>query len=388
MALGLCLILSAGTYFYWTLYDTREFSSTLQLSYALSQAIHLYGPLVMGLAAYVAVRQHRVPDIDLLKSSARGKRAFHLQSILWVSASGAAAYLLGCAAVFITGLVGDHFVNGLSLRILAPVLATPAIVAASYAIGSIFRFRITPALVAVAGYFLMTKPHYYSSRFVELAHVQQRRFTPWFEESTTQPLIFSVWMACLSTFAISFYLQGRVRIAGVTASVVVGAACVTALVTGAWNADDEYQLAKGVKLDCDVRGNICVHPAYRRAVPAFTPALENLNRRMESIGLDSIRVEQTPYAFDPTTDPTRTPVDIFSSTQDAVAISLGESVTYNLVELCERAEDRIRVATALATWLAGTGTGLGNRALVRDVEFADPSARVTSARDVLDVLGC
>jgi len=349
----LALVVAVGTVWYWGLFDDAVFSSSTVATYALSQSIQLTGPIIMGFAAVIGRRHALEPIGDLVRSSARGSGSMTTAVVVRISLAAIAGYVLGCVVVALVTLQ-SHFINGFSLRVLAPPIEVFALIMVGYVLGRLIPRRLTAALVAVGGYFLMTEPHYLSQRWVQLAHVQQARFTAWETASAWSGLPFLVWMLALSAMALAlptaFSRWPSAFVLAVASAVAL--ACVVSLYSAQWgDMQREFRVVGDVALSCDEGPLTCVHPAYVDAQPSFREVSAAANTRLERIGIGPLVYAQVPEPGSPSVGDVG--VDVFTDSPLGLQVGVSEGVNAWLRSQCSSPSLPPPALGPLASWVAG-----------------------------------
>ena len=287
---GLWLLLALPLFF-WLHRDLPRFAPFwFQTSLTVRDGITIVGPLLAGVAAWLAGREARRGLGELLRTTPRPAFARRLVAYAGVALCGLAVYCLIGLAIVAFSWSRASWGGPIVGPMLVGLVAVPVYGALGFAVGRRLPSRFTPPLVVLALLFLQTFVGQQREWYAFLSPVVSINGSVW---SGIQPdlaaqqslFLLSVGGAALASLALTSRFQ-RTSALGVAvcALLVVGSTALVwhdAPIRGGQelSTDPRYRSFPVIPYEpacADAPLTVCVHPAYRDALTDTTASLNRL----------------------------------------------------------------------------------------------------------------
>ncbi len=269
-----------------------------QASAAIRFTIITLGPLIAGLAAWMAGRSTRRGMEDLLATTPRPATGREVATWAGTMAWGILAYVVVAAYVGVLTYREATWGGPLAWPILEGLVAVAAYSAIGYAAGCYLRNRLLIPLVPIALYILqdilVTVNSESSLRYLSPASPGFSEVFYAFEPGLGAPK--TLWLLGLTGVALTAVaLRGRRTVAtwGLLLAAMAMTTTAGATLLRADYGEDQVKVAVPYQLVCVKRDfEVCVHPAYEAMLPQSVALIDTLMRPLKGIPGVPTRMEQ------------------------------------------------------------------------------------------------
>ncbi|WP_431932487.1 hypothetical protein [Micromonospora sp. RP3T] len=300
----------------------------LNMTSAVVGASMLSGPLIAGLAAWIATREHRRRAAYLRMGTARGVLAAPALEWATVVLVVAVSYLTVTVVLGVKTALGATAgapdLVWLSVGLIALVL----IATVGYLCGRLLPRVWTPPTVALISYlyFAWNLRHGGTSwSYLSPVTMQQVSiFRPMNDLLIAGQGLWYIALIALAAGTLAIVLKGRLQAAPlltVIAAVIVASVSVGVVLSqrGRILGEPEniaYRCSRGAP-------QVCVHPAFAKGLPRLTTIFVELHEKVQGTPADFVRIEQLPrdMAMQPRPDANRFALDSLSEADMRGAVS-------------------------------------------------------------------
>ncbi|WP_078662431.1 hypothetical protein [Streptomyces bicolor] len=266
-------------------------------------AVLLGVPLALAAGCRQGGRERRRRTEELMATAVRGTLARFLAAALPVACWAVAGYVVAAA---LTLLATALRATGDRPDLVAPLTDAVALASAvlvGHVVGRRLPWRLTPPLLAVAGYVVLGFVTYDSTGSL-------RHLTPIGDTSDIdvpvwwQPLVMAVWTGGLAAAAVLAYAARRrfTALLPLAAAMAAGTLLVQTG-DGLWHTNP---VARRQVCDTSTTPQICVNARYEDLLPQVTAALADLTGRLD--GVQNLPVRFTDLPGEPGPDEVRLPI--------------------------------------------------------------------------------
>jgi len=290
----------------WVVYDGLPAGIWLwtETVWSVQYSLILFGPVVGGLAVWVAGRETRRGMVDLLLTTARPAAIRDLAVWAATAAWCCLAYAAVAAAFLSLTRLGATWGSPEPGQVLVGLLAVVAHSALGYAVGSYLTSRFVAPLFAISMYWIQGITLFgLGSRFRNLSPLgSDVASTVFYDESPDVFAPQSVWLLGLAAVALAAVALKRRRSAGAWTALAVAAVFAVIGATVLARIPAETVNARGTPVPyepvCeDGRIAVCVHPAYEVALPETARVVNHLAAPLIGLPGAATRAEQRGDAY-------------------------------------------------------------------------------------------
>lgn len=251
--------------------------------WSLQSSLLLFGPLVGGLAVWVAGRERRRQTEDLLSTTPHP--TWGRDVAVWAATAAwcCLAYAAVVAGLFTATWMNADWGSPETGPVLAGLLAVAAHAAVGYAAGSFVPSRLTAPLFAVAMYGFQGLLVFGSvPAFRQLSPLGgDVAETVFYDESPEVFLRQSLWLIALAATALALVALRRRRSTGSWAALAMTATVAVVAASTLTSVPVQTVDARGEPVPYEPvckegRITVCLHPAYETALPETARVLEEL----------------------------------------------------------------------------------------------------------------
>lgn len=305
-------VVVAITWYYGQRSHAAEVTLWSKASAQLGESLVVLGPLVGGLAAWIAGRDRRRGTEDLLATAPRSQVTRDLLGYASSVGWGLLAYLAAVSAVFIMTYRAATWGSPDLLPVLTAAATIILAGAIGYTAGLYFPSRFTPPLVAIALVLALIVPTSGAARVVEEGDRQYvtyespvRNFTPFtyvnpgdydptFESWPDVGLPLIVWLLAITGLAVAAIAIRRNVSHRAGAVLLISLMCASIAGAALYGTNERRDRASEPEPVCrDGRVTVCMHPAYEAVLDDVAVLVETLAEPFAGLPGSPTRVEQS-----------------------------------------------------------------------------------------------